>query len=58
MMFFRVVFTILGIIFTINIIQTVIEYNIKAGVYACEDVAKQDPIDVQKMCERKWKRRQ
>lgn len=57
MIFFRIVFTILGIIFTINIIQTVIQYNIKGSVYACEEVTTQDPIDVQKMCERRWKRK-
>jgi len=58
MMFFRVVFTILAVIFTINMIQTVMLYNARGDVYSCEEVTKQDPIDVQKMCERKWKRRQ
>jgi F0F1-type ATP synthase assembly protein I len=57
MPFFKIVFTILGIIFTINIIQTVVEYNIRGSVYACEDVTKQDPIDVQKICSRRWKRK-
>lgn len=57
MRFFKVCFTILGIIFTINIIQTTAEYNIRQSVYACEDVTKSDPIDVQKICERKWRRK-
>lgn len=57
MIFFRIVFTILGLIFTINIIQTVIQYNTRDSVYVCEDVTKQDPIDVQKICEKKWRRR-
>jgi hypothetical protein len=57
MMFFKIVFTILGIIFTINIIQTVVEYNIRSSIYVCEDVTKQDPVDVQKICERRWKRK-
>jgi hypothetical protein len=57
MIFFRIVFTILGLIFTINIIQAVIQYNIRGSVYSCEDVTKQDPIDVQKICDRRWRRR-
>jgi hypothetical protein len=55
--FFKIVFTILGIIFTINIIQSAVEYNIRQSVYACEEVTKADPIDVQKICERRWRRK-
>ena len=57
MKFFKIVFTILGIIFTINIIQTTVQYNIKDSVYACEEVTKTDPIDVQKICNRRWRRK-
>lgn len=57
MTFFRICFTILGIIFTINIIQTTVQYNIKDPVYACEEVTKTDPIDVQKICNRRWRRK-
>ena len=56
MTFFKVCFTILGIIFTINIIQTTVLYNIRQGVYGCEEVTKADPIDVQKICNRRWRR--
>lgn len=56
MRFFKVVFTILAIIFTMNIIQNVVLYNIRQPVYACEEVTKQDPIDVQNICKRKWRR--
>jgi len=55
--FFQIAFTILGIIFTINIIQTTVQYNIKDSVYACEEVTKADPIDVQKICNRRWRRK-
>jgi len=55
--FFQIVFTILGIIFTINIIQNAILYNSRQPVYACEEVTKADPIDVQKICDRRWRRK-
>jgi len=55
--FFQIAFTILGIIFTINIIQNAILYNSRQPVYACEEVTKADPIDVQKICSRRWRRK-
>lgn len=57
MTFFRICFTILGIIFTINLAEVGIQIAIKDSVYACEEVTKADPIDVQKICNRKWKRK-
>ena len=57
MRFFKIVFTILGIIFTINIIQTTVQYNIRQSIYACEEVSKADPVDVQKICSRRWRRK-
>ena len=57
MTFFKFVFTILWLIFTINIIQVIVEYNIREPIYRCDEVTKQDPIDVQKICNRRWKSR-
>jgi len=57
MKFFKVIFTILGIIFTINLADVLVQHNIRQSVYACEDVTDQDPIDVQKMCNRRWRRK-
>lgn len=57
MTFFKIVFTILWLIFTINIIQVIVEYNIREPIYRCDEVTKQDPKDVQKICNRRWKRR-
>ena len=57
MTFFRVCFTILGIIFTINLAEVGMQQYLKNPVYACEEVTKADPIDVQKICNRRWRRR-
>jgi len=57
MRFFKVIFTILGIIFTINLADVLVQHNIRQSVYACEEVTDQDPIDVQKMCNRRWRRK-
>jgi hypothetical protein len=56
MTFFKIVFTILGIIFTINLAEVGVQQYLKEPVYACEEVTKADPIDVQKICNRRWKR--
>ena len=57
MRFFKIVFTILGIIFIMNVIHSLVQYNIRQSVYVCEEVTKQDPIDVQKICNRRWRRK-
>jgi hypothetical protein len=55
--FFKIVFTILAIIFTINLGDTLVQQSLQEGVYACEEVTKTDPINVQKICDRRWKRK-
>jgi len=57
MTFFKIAFTILGIIFTINLGSALVEYSLRSSVYACEEVTAQDPIDVQKICNRRWRRK-
>ena len=59
MVFFKIVFTILGIIFTINLANIAIEFYItQKTVYACEEVTKDDPIKVQQICNKKWRRKE
>ena len=57
MRFFKIVFTILGIIFTINLADALMGLYLKEGVYACEEVTKNDPVRVQQICERRWRRK-
>ena len=57
MRFFKIVFTILGIIFTINLADVVVEQSIREPVYACDEVTEQDPINVQKICNKRWRRK-
>jgi len=58
MTFFKIVFTILGIIFTINLAEVGMQKYLREPVYACEEVTKADPIDVQKICNRRWRRKE
>lgn len=58
MIFFKIIFTILGIIFTINLANTLMDWYVKEkNIYACEEVTKDDPIKVQQICERRWRRK-
>jgi hypothetical protein len=52
MRFFYVVGIVLGAIALLNIIQISVEYAIKDSVYACSELSKYAPLDVQKKCRR------
>jgi hypothetical protein len=52
MMFFKIAGVALGVIALLNIIQVSVELAMRDGVYACSDLRKYDPIDVQKKCRR------
>jgi hypothetical protein len=54
--FFKIVFTILVLVFTINLADTLVQQSLRESVYACEEVTKADPVDVQKMCNRRWRK--
>jgi hypothetical protein len=54
MRFFKFVGIALGAIAIVNLIPLVVEFAMKDRVYACSDIGKYAPIDVQKKC-RKYK---
>jgi len=54
MRFFYAVGIVLGAIALLNIIQISVEYAIRESVYACSELSKYAPLDVQKKC-RKYK---
>lgn len=58
MRFFQIVFTILGIIFTINLAEVGMQQYLREPVYACEEVNKADPVSVQKICNKRWRRKE
>ena len=49
--FFIVGFTLFLIAF-FNLMYVVVQMNMKEPVYACSEVTKQDPINVQKKCKK------
>ena len=51
-MFFKIAGVVLGVIALLNIIQVSVELALRQGVYACSDLSKYDPIEVQKKCRR------
>jgi hypothetical protein len=55
MMLFRVAGVSLLVIAVFNLIDVSIEMNLREPVYACSEVTKSDPIDVQKICNRRIK---
>jgi len=52
MAFFKFVFAVLGLIFVVNLFHTYIDIYLKNPVYACSEVTKTDPINVQKRCKK------
>ena len=52
MRLFYVVGIVLCAIALLNIIQISVEYAIKDSVYACSELSKYAPLDVQKKCMR------
>ena len=56
MTFFKFVFVVLGLIFVVNLFHAYIEIYLKSPVYACSEVTKQDPINVQQICKKAWRR--
>lgn len=55
MMLFRVAGVSLLVIAVFNLIGVSVEMNLREPVYACSEVTKSDPIDVQKICNRRIK---
>jgi len=53
MAFFRIVFATLFVIAVFNLALVTVEWCIQPLVYACSEVTKTDPINVQKRC-KKW----
>jgi hypothetical protein len=53
MRFFKVVALCLGFIAFCNLMEAVVDMNLRDPVYACKDVTILDPIDVRKLCKRK-----
>ena len=52
MMFFKLVFTTLAAILLLNLIQVAVEMSLRDSVYACSDLGKYVPLEVQKKCRR------
>jgi len=50
MTFFKFVFVVLGLIFIVNLFHSYIDIYLKNPVYACSEITKQDPLNVQKKC--------
>jgi len=57
MVFFRIVFVVLAVVFIMNAIDVSVQFYLKDTVYACEEVTKADPVNVQKICNRRWRRK-
>jgi len=53
MTFFKVVFATLFVIAVFNLALVAVEWCLQPLVYACSEVTKTDPINVQKRC-KKW----
>jgi hypothetical protein len=55
MILFRVAGVTLAIIAVLNLIDVAVQMSLKEPVYACSEVTKLDPINVQKLCRGKTK---
>jgi hypothetical protein len=55
MMFFKITGIALGGIALFNLMDVSVQMAIKDPVYACSEVVKTDPINVQKICNRRIK---
>ena len=53
MRFFKIVGVALGAIAFFNLLQAVVDFNLREPVYACKDVTIYDPMNVRKLCKRK-----
>ena len=47
---------ILSLFLWSGIIYVIVDSIPESKVYACSEVTKQDPVDVQKLCKKAWKR--
>ena len=56
MRFFAVVGVTLLVIFIVNVGDVAMQIYLKEGVYACSEVTKNDPINVQQICKKAWRR--
>jgi hypothetical protein len=54
---FKTAFAIFAVIFLYNIVDASVQLYIKGPIYACSEVNKLDPIEVQKICSRAWRRK-
>ena len=50
MRFFGVVFFVLAVIFVVNLGDALVHQAMRSPVYACSEVTKNDPKDVQNIC--------
>jgi len=55
MIFFQVAGVTLAVIAVLNLINVSVQMALKEPVYACSEVTKSDPINVQKLCRGKTK---
>jgi len=55
MTFFKIAGVTLAVIAGFNLINVSVQIAIKEPVYACSEVVKSDPINVQKICNRRIK---
>lgn len=55
MMFFKITGVFLFVIAGFNLLDVSVQMAIKEPVYACSEVVKSDPINVQKICNRRIK---
>jgi hypothetical protein len=55
MMFFKITGVFLLVIAGFNLLDVSVQMAIKEPVYACSEVTKSDPINVQKICNRRIK---
>jgi len=53
MTFFKIVGAILFFILAVNLIDVSVGFALLSKVYACSEVEKGDPINVQKICNRR-----
>lgn len=55
MILFRIAGVTLAVIAVFNLIDVAVQMSLKEPVYACSEVTKLDPINVQKLCRGKTK---
>jgi len=55
MRFFKITGVTLAVIAGINLINLLVQIGIQEPVYACSEIGKSSPFDVQKLCNRRVK---